>query len=246
MKKVLMSLLIPLTIWAVEFNPNVPVIIAESTQKLPDITVGDDGTIYVIWADTRYGTNLYFAKSTDHGETFTEGVQVNDEIGQVVTLTSNQPKIAEYDGMLYVFWADQRAGYYHTDIYSSKSTDGGATWSSGFSVGNGFKFNLYPEVEIDPGGTIHLVYYVYSTSTLEFESVEYRKSTNGGNSFSFQTTVSNYSGSKPCECCPADIVILPDGNKIAAFRDDNDNIRDIFGTRSQAGSDYWGDLFQIS
>ncbi|HIM83994.1 MAG TPA: T9SS type A sorting domain-containing protein [Candidatus Marinimicrobia bacterium] len=246
MKKVLMSLLIPLTIWAVEFNPNVPVIIAESTQKLPDITVGNDGTIYVIWADTRYGTNLYFAKSTDHGETFTEGVQVNDEIGQVVTLTSNQPKIAEYDGMLYVFWADQRAGYYHTDIYSSKSTDGGATWSSGFSVGNGFKFNLYPEVEIDPGGTIHLVYYVYSTSTLEFESVEYRKSTNGGNSFSFQTTVSNYSGSKPCECCPADIVILPDGNKIAAFRDDNDNIRDIFGTRSQAGSDYWGDLFQIS
>lgn len=246
MKTVLMSMLIPLMVWAVEFNPNVPVVIAESTQKLPDIAVGDNGTIYAIWVDTRYGTNVYFARSTDHGETFTEGVQVNDETGQVVSLTSNHPKIAEYEGILYVFWADQRSGYYNTNIYMSKSIDGGETWSAGASVGNGVKFNLYPEVEIDNSGTIHLIYYVYSRITLEFETVEYRTSTNNGSSFSFQTTVSDYSGSEPCECCPADIVILPDGNKIVTFRDNDENIRDIFGIRSQAGSSSWGDLFQIS
>lgn len=235
-----------MSVWAVEFNSNVPVIIAESTQNLPDITVGDDGMIYVIWVDTRYGSNVYFAKSYDHGVTFTEGVQVNDATGHVVALISNHPKIEEYEGDLYVFWADQRDGYYNTNIYMAKSTDGGEVWSPGVAVGSGFKFNLYPEVNVDDSGTIHLVYYEYSSSTLEFERIRYRKSVNGGESFSFQTIVSNYSGSIPCECCPADIAILPDGQKIAVFRDNDENIRDIFGTRSPAGSNNWGDLFQIS
>ena len=230
----------------VDFLPNVAVTDVSGTQKMPDLDVGNDGTIYVVWFDQRSGKNIYFAKSVDHGQTFIGETQVNDVNGKAVSLDPSSPKIAEHDGTLYVVWPDERDGYSLTNIYLSKSTDGGETWSEGVQVGSVNKFNLYPEIKTDTDGNIHLIYYRYNSFSLEFEAVQYRLSSDGGESFSSPSTVNNYSGSFPCECCPADIIFLNDGTKLSAFRDNNNNIRDMYGIFSPSGSNYWDGLFQIS
>lgn len=99
-------------------------------------TVDNDGNIYVIWTGP-YG--LVMNKSTDGGETW-----LNKEIE-----IANQPegwaidipginrcngfpilKSSRKTNTLFINWSDQRNGTNNTDIFMSKSTDGGFTWSN--------------------------------------------------------------------------------------------------------------------
>ena len=229
------------------FVPNVAVTSGGGIQQMPDMVVGKDGSIYVVWLDASVAEGkIYFSKSTDHGASFEYPVQVSGREANSVSILSGGPRIAEYDGTLYIAWSDQRMGYSYTNIRFTKSEDGGATWSSSSEVGTAGRFNLYADLIVAEDGTLHFWYYQYSSLSLDFESVMYRQSTNGGDSFSSPKKLSNYRGSVPWDCCPADLVILSSGRKLTAFRDNNDNIRDIFGVFSEQGSTSWGDLLRIS
>lgn len=102
--------------------------------------VGPNGEIYVAWA----GPNgIVFNKSLDEGETW-----LNEEIAIDPMPTgwdysipgisrANGLPITKCDlsggpnnGIIYVNWSDQRNGNNDTDIWMSKSTDGGDTWSA--------------------------------------------------------------------------------------------------------------------
>jgi hypothetical protein len=102
--------------------------------------VGPNGEVYVSWA----GPNgLVFNRSLDGGETWLP-VEIpidpmptgwdytipgiNRANGLPITLCdlSNGPN----RGTIYVNWSDQRNGAHNTDVWLSKSTDGGDTWSA--------------------------------------------------------------------------------------------------------------------
>lgn len=102
--------------------------------------VGANGEVYVSWAGPK---GLTFDKSLDGGATWLENdVKIADIgggwtynisgiyrcNGLPVTLcdTSKSP----YRGTIYVNWSDQRNGETNTDIWLSKSKDGGKTWSN--------------------------------------------------------------------------------------------------------------------
>lgn len=101
--------------------------------------VGPNGEIYVAWS---LNEKIYFDRSLDKGKSWlAEDKIVADQPGG---WTIDIPGLNRSNGMpillcdvsktdtrgnLYVNWADQRNGEDDTDIWVSKSTDGGDSWS---------------------------------------------------------------------------------------------------------------------
>jgi hypothetical protein len=101
--------------------------------------VGTNGEVYVAWAGP---AGLVFNRSLDGGATWLPRERKIADIGGGWTYdisgiyranglpftacdTSQSPR----KGTIYVNWSDQKNGVGNTDIWLTKSTDGGATWS---------------------------------------------------------------------------------------------------------------------
>jgi len=219
---------------------------AGTHNKMPDITVTDDGTIHVVWVNNDNNANIYYAKSTDHGSTFSTPVQVNTFDGHVSDILYSGPKIASVGNTVHIIWADKRNGYDETNIYYSRSLNGGDTWSEDEAIGDNATFNIYCEIVSADNGNIHVVYYKYNRRFLNFEHIYHIASSDTGHSFSDNEIVNNYSNGIPCDCCPPDILILNDGTKMVGFRNDIDDIRDTYASFSGANENEWGSITQLS
>lgn len=89
------------------------------------------GTIYVNWTDQRNGeddTDVWLAKSTDQGKTWTKPIRVNDDMPgshQFFTWMTLDPT----NGYLYFVFYDRRGLQgTMTNVYMARSTDGGETF----------------------------------------------------------------------------------------------------------------------
>lgn len=122
-------------------------------KDAPSVVSDHNGMIYVAWVDNRQSQlNIYFARSSDGGRTWSEDVRVNDGRTPLVSPTTttypkqyDMPRLAmegnrggvdfyaspslavDSQGRLYLTWVDVRDG--HADIYFARSNDKGATWS---------------------------------------------------------------------------------------------------------------------
>jgi len=99
---------------------------SSSAQGLVSVGIDGLGNLYAVWQDDRNGDfDIYFAKSTDGGKSFSRNVRVDDGPRGTVQTT---PRLAVgAAGTLYVVWEDGRNT--DVDIYFSYSVDGGATFS---------------------------------------------------------------------------------------------------------------------
>lgn len=92
-----------------------------------------NGNIYINWADQRNGTDntdIWLAKSSDEGNTWSSPIKVNNDIGekhQFFTWMS----VDQSNGNLYFIFYDRR-NYNNnaTDVYIAVSKDGGETFSN--------------------------------------------------------------------------------------------------------------------
>jgi hypothetical protein len=105
--------------------------VGSETQHSPNMIADNDGNLYLAWGDRRDGgSNIYFAKSTDGGVTWSANVKVSDygnsfgEHGIGLAVDGNNT--------IYLVWDDMRNGNY--DVYFSKSTDGGTSWSANVKI----------------------------------------------------------------------------------------------------------------
>ncbi len=136
---------------------------AGSFRTNPDLAVAVDGSIHVVWQDERDGdSDVYFSGSIDGGQTFSSDVRVNDDVG---TANQDLPSIAVgAGGNIYIVWRDWRNG--NSDIFFSKSTDGGSTFGDGILNDNDvevddFPFNAmhdYPVVAVDAAENIYVAW----------------------------------------------------------------------------------------
>ncbi len=104
-----------------------------------------NGTIYVNWSDQRNGeddTDIWLAKSTDEGETWSEPIRVNDDApGKQQFFT--WMTIDQTNGYLYFVFYDRRNhNGVGTDVYMARSTDGGETFDN-FKINDG---SFYPNL----------------------------------------------------------------------------------------------------
>jgi hypothetical protein len=139
------------------------------------MTSDSAGTIYLLWnagSTPRGPERIYFAKSTDGGNTYSQKVEVS--LAPAGTHHAFPAIAATGNGNVRISWMDARAangGIDKWNVYYRSSRNGGSTWSSevdlstyveGFSYifpdGFRFPFGDYYEVDIDEQGTAHLVF----------------------------------------------------------------------------------------
>jgi hypothetical protein len=104
-------------------------------QGMPHVAVAPDRSVDVVWRDPRNaakGPDIYFAKSMDFGVTWNPPVIVNDDAGAA---TQTEPRIAINDtGAIFVAWTDSRNANTASDIYATRSTNGGASFAANVKV----------------------------------------------------------------------------------------------------------------
>ena len=120
------------------FNPASLRINTDATaveQGAPRVAVAPDRSVDVVWRDPRNaakGPDIYFAKSTDIGATWNPPVIVNDDAGAAIQA---EPRIAINEtGAIFVAWTDSRSANTASDIYATRSTNGGASFAANIRV----------------------------------------------------------------------------------------------------------------
>ncbi len=119
----------------------------------PDIAVGPDDSIHVVWTDKRAGESypqIYYCFSKDSGVTWSNSENISNTLGAAgeAAMTVGQ------DGTVYAVWSEKPSGGDHADIYFALKT--ADEWSSGVNVSNSAYATSHPDVACGSKDKIHL------------------------------------------------------------------------------------------
>ncbi|MFC2155425.1 IPT/TIG domain-containing protein [Acidobacteriota bacterium] len=130
------------------------------------MAVDSIGDINLVWNDDTPGNaEILFSRSTNSGTTWSWPLNISGNSG-----VSWTPDIAmDSAGNIHVVWVDSSSGVY--EIYFSRSTDNGATWSTAVNISNSANSakSRNPRIAVDSAGDIHVVWYDYISSSGSFE-----------------------------------------------------------------------------
>ena len=218
-------------------NPfSAPTTIAQSmqaAQPAPNVTIGDDGKIYVLYQDTvNEETNIFLKTSTDNGKSFSTPVRVNLLDGNVALDGRVAPTIQLGDNdEVYVIWANSRhepnmfMGNYRQLVFT-QSFDDGKSFEPSMIIGaeelDSGKY--FQHMSIDSHGGIHMAWLdgpakMNATGYMERDEsrdrgVRYVQSLDGG--VTFDTT--KLIDANACPCCNVQTAADGEGNVYISWR----------------------------
>ncbi len=144
--------------------PPLPLLLARSTDRGETFTVteatppttysegvqvmqwspggGDEGTLHIVYEDKPdqppggADRDIYYVRSTDGGESFSEPVLLNDDDPDELRLQADPNLSVAPDGRVDAVWWDFRKdpGTFVNDVYYAYSTDNGASWSDNIRI----------------------------------------------------------------------------------------------------------------
>lgn len=107
----------------------------ETSMEVPTLypTIAPDGTEYLLMFSGMDKTNRY-AKSTDEGKTWSEFISIPNQKGAIVVMSDLIPVKTGKGHYLATYHdrckgKDSNGDYNSLELYTTKSTDGGLTWS---------------------------------------------------------------------------------------------------------------------
>jgi hypothetical protein len=152
----------------------------------PAIAVNASGHIHLVWQDDTPGkAEIYSKKSTDGGTTWTANKRLTWTSG-----ASTSPSLSiDSSGNLHVAWQDDTPG--NNEIYYSRSTDGGSSWTTAKRLTWTTGTSQEPSLGIDSSGKIELVWAEDVSGNFE---VYHKESTDGGVTWSTTKNLSATSG----------------------------------------------------
>lgn len=185
----------------------------------PQVAVDAAGNINVVWEDdTANNSNVLFSRSTDGGTTFSAPKNLSNSTGY-----SFNPRIAvDSNGGINVVWVDNTPG--NQDVFFSRSTDGGASFSAPQNLSNDTPDSASPQIGVDSSGNISVV---WENDDITY-GIMYRHSTDGGVTFS---TVTNLATNTTGSFGPQ-MAIGVDGSISVVWEDDFNFQSDISFSRS--------------
>ena len=149
----------------------------------PEIAMGPNDSINVVWEDTAPGVSaIMFAKSTDGGATFSEPLRVSTGAGD-----ATQSHIAiDEQGRISVVWVDESPG--NPQAFYARSTDGGLSFSDPISLTDGRRFSISKPFAAVSGNN---VYVAYQDEAEGDKQVFLARSGDSGRTFAAPVQVSN-------------------------------------------------------
>jgi len=138
---------------------------------------------------------------------------------------------AKGDTVIVVFKAEPME---EGNVYAVRSTDGGLTFSDTIRVDNHDAGVAWlPSLDIDQNGNPSVVYMAHDSVMIHPRYVV-AHSTDGGLSYNPSMDIALSIPDEACDCCPAEYLI--NGNReVMLFRNNDNNVRDIFGVYSVDG-----------
>ncbi len=147
------------------------------------------------------------------------------------------PQLVSFGDTIYLAMEEYGEG-----LYCLRSTDGGYSFSLPVVVYEPpvGRVATLPSIAVDPAGQ-PIVSFVTTNNNEEEALYEVAKSTDYGSSFA-PPVVANTpaAGNEVCECCPANLSIRAADDFLLVFRNNNNNIRDIWAARSIDGGAIFG------
>ena len=212
---------------ATQVNPN-----TNTQQQRPRINLSGE-TPTVLW--TQGSEHIWFSRMGLDG-TFAEPIDLNEQ--------NLECYLASYGGVDFAMEGNKAYLVFMTlpftaaKIYLKTSTDGGLTWSASSQVSLPDSIIPFlPTVSIDSDLQPHIMFMAYDSN---YENPQYHviKSTDDGLSFSNSVNASALAPHEVCDCCPAHLSIDGD-DKVALFRNNDQNIRDLWvSTSTDAGNSF--------
>jgi hypothetical protein len=130
--------------------------------------------LYAAWTHTRtFADSVNFSVSTNGGNSWsTKKISDTDTLNPFSqTILTIHPAFSVSDnGNIYAVWSDSRERHNsidssHFNVYLTRSTDGGATWSSNMKISGPSNFsrvlNSYPNVAVRSNGAVDTVLVVW-------------------------------------------------------------------------------------
>jgi len=196
----------------------------------PQIAVDKNGNINVVWEDDIAGrSDISFSRLAVNGANFSLPKNLSNPLGNFIS-DAHSPRIAvDLGGNINAVWAGTDPIDFNTDIFFSRSTDGGATFlptptPMNLSNSQGCSFN--PVMAVDASGNINIVWEDTPDCRFITSSVFFRRSSNGVK-FSTPLSISKDLASS----FNARLALDANGNINVAWEDNAGN-RDTFFTRS--------------
>jgi hypothetical protein len=139
------------------------------------IAVDSAGNINVVWEDDTLGNlEIFFARSTNGGVTFSAPLDISNNTGM-----SEIPEIAvDRAGHIDIAWQDNTLG--NLDVLFARSNDG-ITFSTPQNLSNNSGASIFVQPAVDSSGNIYLV---WEDTTPLNTGVLFSRSTDGGSTFS--------------------------------------------------------------
>lgn len=190
----------------------------------PDSEVDNAGVTHVAYV---FNGNVYYTKSEDEGESFSEPVRVNTKLGFAAGGGFRGPDIAVgKDGQIHVVW------YNNAYQQSRPKEEWGVMYSRLNAETRRFEksrnLNQKPSdnfsLAADGSGQVAVIWMA--------GGVFVNLSKNGGETFESAINLNV----DPCECCGSRAIYTKDGSLAVLYRDKTDNIRDVYLARLPSGS----------
>lgn len=206
-----------------------------ASQYAPVLATDGSGNLHVAWRDYREdGTgqpdaDIYYARSTDGGFTWSADVKVSDDGDSKVN--QSELAIATSGSVVYLAWRDSRGG--DENIYFASSTDG-VTWSANRRVNDdaGSADQAHPSLAIDNLGHLHLAWQDRRNGHYD---IYYAASTGGGATWSTNERVNQDAGSAN-QTSPV-LAVKADGSQVyIAWQDGRNGNDDVYFARGAGGS----------
>ena len=229
------------------FGPNVLVnALPAYTGYQPSIAVDAARVVYLAyggWGGSTTQADVFFTKSVDGGWTWSAPYRVNNDAGGAVQA---EPSLfVDHNANIYLAWSDYRNGA--ADVYFSKSTDSGLSFSANVRV-NDVTVNAQrePDLAVDAQGLIHVVWTDVRNAATTGPDIYYANSTDGGLSFNPSQRLNN--DAVAAEQGEPAIAVAPDRSVYAVWTDPRNAARatDIYFSRSTTLGGTWTPNFILN
>ncbi len=164
------------------FGDTIDVSRSEADAFEPEIAIDSQDNINIVWQDAREGENaIWFCRSTDGGETFSEPLRVSTGAGRATESSIT----VDSANRIHVVWVDESNGDFQ--IFYSRSTDDGQSFSEPRDASNDAGEEFHKPCVAASGESVYIAYQQDSGRSRQVLLVN---SSDGGVSFSDAEQVS--------------------------------------------------------